>query len=309
MSNITVFFDYEGKWGMPYKSEYDLVKTTNDLLSLLRKYKVKAVFFVVGKIVEENPSVVKKIAAEGHEIAVHGYLHEHLDRLTDKELEIFSDKLSKIESSLEKLIGKRPVGFRSPYLMAPKFHTPELYKILKAHGYKWVSNRDLRYSEEIFRPDRFNLPFMWGKKNILTDILSPLLSLDIILKDRVNNGKGLKRIAQNIAWVNNGIKPFKRYGLVEIPLTSPFDCDLLGLPKPKEKTPEAWAKYVTACFVGGANRSQNLYTLNLHDWIMGSSNRISILDETLKSLSSNKKNRIDTVENFTKSILKNIKNL
>ena len=181
MKHIILTIDYEGKWGMPYISNYNLVRTTKSLLGVLKKYNVKAVFFVVGKIIEEYPLLIKEIAKEDHEISIHGYSHEHYDKLSEKDLAKLSDKLHKIEISLKKLTGKRPLGFRSPFLMAPKFYTPELYKLLETHGYKWTSNRELRFAEEIFRPDRINLPFLWGKNNSFIHILDLIVNLKTLI--------------------------------------------------------------------------------------------------------------------------------
>lgn len=51
---------------------------TSDLLVLLKKYDTKATFFIVGKVAEDNPELIKKIHAAGHEIALHGYTHSRL---------------------------------------------------------------------------------------------------------------------------------------------------------------------------------------------------------------------------------------
>lgn len=304
MKYITIFFDFEGKWGMPYKNKYDLVKTTHRLLEVLNKYEVKAVFFVVGKIIEENPDLIKEIAEYGHEIALHGYSHEHLNKLTKKELIVFSNNLSRIELSLEKLVGKRPVGFRSPYLMAPKFYTPELYKILDEHGYQWVSNRELRYPEELFRPDRLRLPFLWGKNNWFINILFILLNIRLFITETTHNKSGLSRVKTNLLWLNRGTEPFRRGNLIELPLYSPLDCDLLGLPTLDTATSNDWSRYTTTCLVGGVKRKGIYYILNFHDWIIGSSNRVLILENILKLLKSGKNNKFMTTTNLIRLINK-----
>lgn len=304
MKHITIFFDFEGKWGMPYKSRYDLIKTTHCLLNVLDKYSVNAVFFVVGKIIEEYPNLIKEIVGHGHEIAIHGYKHEHLDKLTKEELIVFSDNLSRIELLLEKLIGKRPAGFRSPYLMAPKFYTPELYKILEEHGYQWVSNREIRHSDELFRPDRIKIISLWGKKNWITRILLPLLNMRMILTDHITKKKGFKRLIANIRWLDGGAAPFKRYGLLEIPVYTPLDCDLLGLPKPNENTPDDFVSYAVATLAGGAERKRDFYNITFHDWIIGTANRVSILENTLKLLRSDKNNKIITATERVKLVNK-----
>lgn len=286
MESITIFFDFEGKYGMPYKSKYDLVKTTHQLLGVLNAYNVKAVFFAVGKIIGEYPDLIKEIAGYGHEIAIHGYVHEHIDKLSKEEMATFSNNLLKIENYLEELIGRRPVAFRSPYLMAPKFYTPEIYKILEEHGYQWVSNRELRYPEELFRPDRLRFPFFWGNNNWWTKILYILLNLGMGMKEKMDSQTGFKRIIANLRWLNDGARPFKRGNLTEIPLYSPLDCDLLGLPMPETATSGEWIRYATACLVGGLNRRGNLYTLNFHDWIIGTSNRLQLLEDVLSFFAS-----------------------
>lgn len=304
MKYITIFIDFEGKWGMPYKGKYNLVKTTHRLLEVLDKYSVKAVFFVVGKIIEEYPNLIKEIARYGHEIAIHGYAHEHLEKLTKEELMVFSNNLSRRERSLEKLIGKRPAGFRSPYLMAPRFYTPELYKILEEHGYKWISNREIRRSDELFRPDRIKMRSLWGKNNGITRIILPFLNIRMILTDDITKKKGFRRIIANIRWLDRGAAPFERYGLLEIPVHTPLDCDLLGLPKPDEDTPDDFVSYAVATLVGGAERKGDFYNITFHDWIIGTANRVSILENTLKLLRSNKNNKIVIATNLMKLINK-----
>lgn len=66
------------------------------LLDVLRKYGVKATFFVRTRFVVDNPSLLRAIAAEGHEIASH--THNHLVLAHDPE-EIWSfTSLSKEEA-------------------------------------------------------------------------------------------------------------------------------------------------------------------------------------------------------------------
>jgi len=304
MKYITIFFDFEGKWGMPHNCKYDLVKTTHRLLDVLNTYNVKVVFFVVGKIIEEYPDLIKEIAAHGHEIAIHGYAHEHLEKLTKEELIVFSDNLSQIELSLEKLTGKRPTGFRSPYLMSPIFYTPELYQMLSVHGYQWVSNREIRYPDELFRPDRIHIKSLWGKNNWITRIILPLLNMRMLLTDHITKKKGLARIIANIRWLDVGAVPFKRYSLLEIPVHTPLDCDLLGLPKPGENTPNGIIRYVIAILAGGVERKGHFYNITFHDWIIGTSNRIFFLENILKLLRSDKNNKIVTAISLVKLINK-----
>ena len=48
---------------------------TPQVLDILKKYNVKATFFVVGEKVEWNPEIVKREYEEGHEIGNHTFTH------------------------------------------------------------------------------------------------------------------------------------------------------------------------------------------------------------------------------------------
>lgn len=50
---------------------------TEIVLDLLLEYKAKATFFCLGKNVEKNPNLFKRIIAEGHSIGNHSYSHKN----------------------------------------------------------------------------------------------------------------------------------------------------------------------------------------------------------------------------------------
>jgi peptidoglycan/xylan/chitin deacetylase (PgdA/CDA1 family) len=82
------------------------------LLGLLDHLEVAATFFVPGYIVEQHPRMVEAVIERGHEIGLHGYLHEKLAYLTEPEEE---DILCRCIDILERQTGSRPVGFRAPW--------------------------------------------------------------------------------------------------------------------------------------------------------------------------------------------------
>jgi peptidoglycan-N-acetylglucosamine deacetylase len=57
---------------------------TPAMLEILRAAGVSATFFMVGEQVERNPSLPQEVAAAGHAIAIHGYRHRNLLRLTPR---------------------------------------------------------------------------------------------------------------------------------------------------------------------------------------------------------------------------------
>jgi peptidoglycan-N-acetylglucosamine deacetylase len=50
---------------------------TNNILDVLKKYDVKATFFIVGKEIEGKENILKRIYIEGHGIGVHTYSHNN----------------------------------------------------------------------------------------------------------------------------------------------------------------------------------------------------------------------------------------
>jgi peptidoglycan/xylan/chitin deacetylase (PgdA/CDA1 family) len=81
------------------------------ILKMLQKKEVRASFFVPGYTAELYPDLIRQISDEGHEIGVHGYLHEKVSDLDAIEEEA---ALVKTCTILEQITGRRPIGYRSP---------------------------------------------------------------------------------------------------------------------------------------------------------------------------------------------------
>jgi polysaccharide deacetylase family protein (PEP-CTERM system associated) len=86
-------------------------RNTMRILELLAEHKARATFFVLGWVAERQPGLIRRIAAEGHEIASHGFGHDLLYTLTRSEFRADVDRCKKI---LEDLTGERVVGYRAP---------------------------------------------------------------------------------------------------------------------------------------------------------------------------------------------------
>lgn len=81
------------------------------IAALLRKHDVKATFYVPAVAALLHPDEQRGLVAEGHEIGIHGWIHE-LNSVLPYENE--RDLMFRATDTLEKLIGKRPVGLRTP---------------------------------------------------------------------------------------------------------------------------------------------------------------------------------------------------
>ncbi len=86
-------------------------KNTYKLLQVLRDKNVKATFFVVGKQVEANPDVTRRISDEGHEIENHTYGHRALEFLSTGEIE---QEVFKNCAAVRAVTGKRMRRLRPP---------------------------------------------------------------------------------------------------------------------------------------------------------------------------------------------------
>jgi peptidoglycan/xylan/chitin deacetylase (PgdA/CDA1 family) len=89
----------------------ELDRLLPELLLRFAEARRTGTFFVLGEVAERLPRRVKEIAAAGHEVASHGYLHL---RAADRTPEAFRRDLERSRALLEDLIGAPIWGFRAP---------------------------------------------------------------------------------------------------------------------------------------------------------------------------------------------------
>jgi polysaccharide deacetylase family protein (PEP-CTERM system associated) len=80
------------------------------LLGVLDDCRVHGTFFVLGWVAERSPAMVRRIAAQGHEIACHGFAHQLVYRQSESE---FRAETLRAKSFLEDLIGEPVLGYRA----------------------------------------------------------------------------------------------------------------------------------------------------------------------------------------------------
>lgn len=90
--------------------EYRAEQNTERVLKLFSDSGVKATFFVLGWIAKRSPSLIKKIYAEGHEVACHGMSHQLVYQQTPT---IFFEETRDAKHMLEDLIGDTVLGYRA----------------------------------------------------------------------------------------------------------------------------------------------------------------------------------------------------
>jgi polysaccharide deacetylase family protein (PEP-CTERM system associated) len=91
--------------------ESRIVRSTRPLLDLLDAHRTEATVFVLGYVAEREPDFIREIADRGHEIATHGYFHQHLGDLTPEE---FARDLDRAIEVTERASGRKIGGYRAP---------------------------------------------------------------------------------------------------------------------------------------------------------------------------------------------------
>lgn len=87
-------------------------RSTNAILDCLAHLGVRATFFVLAPNVERAPQVARRIIADGHEIAVHGYRHQSALVRTARQL---TDDIRRTIGRVEDTTGIHPRWYRPPY--------------------------------------------------------------------------------------------------------------------------------------------------------------------------------------------------
>lgn len=106
------------------------------ILGLMAESGTKATFFTLGWLAERYPALVKRLVAEGHELASHGYSHR---RASDQSRKEFFQDISSAKKLLEDIGGVEVKGYRAPSF---SIGTDNMWALalLKDAGYQYSSS-------------------------------------------------------------------------------------------------------------------------------------------------------------------------
>jgi peptidoglycan-N-acetylglucosamine deacetylase len=136
---------------------YDTVAIPR-ILEMYRNYGLKQTFFFPAWSMEHYPHLVEMILKDGHEIAHHGYLHEHPNEQT-KANEIYWTE--RAIDTIRKMTGQKPRGYRAPLYNFSK-HSAE---ILCKNGFLYDSTLmgdDVPYVLKPNNGSLIELPSHWA---------------------------------------------------------------------------------------------------------------------------------------------------
>lgn len=95
-------------------------RQTPQMLDALAEARVRAVFFVIGKNVEANPSLCRRMVEEGHSVQNHTYSHS-TPTFWLAGPERAAREIARCSTAIQEATGRRPVRFRAPVGMANPF--------------------------------------------------------------------------------------------------------------------------------------------------------------------------------------------
>jgi len=118
------------------------------ILAMLEEYGARATFFTLGWIAERYPQLVRRIVAEGHELASHGFAHK---RASEQSPEAFFSDIQLAKIVLEDIADVEVRGYRAPsFSIGPA--NDWAFECIERAGY--------RYSSSIYpvRHDHYGTP-------------------------------------------------------------------------------------------------------------------------------------------------------
>ena len=161
-------------------------RNVDRILAMLDAHGTKATFFTLGWIAERYPQLVRRLVAEGHELASHGYGHE---RASDLSVAAFRNDIESAKKILEDLGGVEVRGYR-----APSFSI--------GHANLWafdcLADAGYRYSSSIYpiRHDHYGMPdaprFAHQQPSGLLEV--PITTLRLFEQNLPSSGGGYFRL-------------------------------------------------------------------------------------------------------------------
>ena len=140
---------------------------TQRILDFCAEKKICATFFTVGKVAT-HASLLRRIVADGHELALHSY--DHI-ALTKEDPATYGAKLSAAKKMFEDITGKAVLGFRAPiFSLTPQ--SAWAIDVLQELGFVYSSSVIAGRGVVNGFPGVPNKPFRW--KNGLIELPVPV---------------------------------------------------------------------------------------------------------------------------------------
>lgn len=124
------------------------------LLEMFERYNIKTTWGVTGHSMESFPKAAEMLVKSGHEIGIHGYLHENPLAMTREQEEAVLDKTISV---VKNLTGKAPIGYMAPWWEL----SPNTVELLVKYGITYDSS----LMEDDYHPHYLRIGDSWTKIN------------------------------------------------------------------------------------------------------------------------------------------------
>jgi len=151
--DVEDYFQVQALAGVVSRDDWDTLPrrvelNTNRVLDLFAEASVKATFFTLGWVAQRHPLLIRRIVADGHELASHGWEHVRAD---DQTPEVFRSDVRRAKRLLEDRGGVPVLGYRAASFSIGR-RNPWALEVLAEEGHA--------YSSSIYpvRHDLYGLP-------------------------------------------------------------------------------------------------------------------------------------------------------
>lgn len=130
-------------------------RNTDRVLDLFEANGVRATFFTLGWVAERHKTLVRRIVADGHELASHGLDHTPIFRQSPAE---FRADIRRTKALLEEIGGAAVQGYRAASFSLSG-RTPWAFDILAEEGYRYSSSVYPIRHDHYGTPDAPRVPY------------------------------------------------------------------------------------------------------------------------------------------------------
>lgn len=158
------------------KMESRVVRNTNRILQMFSDAGIKATFFTLGWVAEREPSLVRAIADEGHEIACHGYSHQ---LIYNQKQSVFKEETLRAKKILEDQIQAEVLGYRAASYSITEKSRWAIDVLIEA-GFKYDSSIFPVRHDRYGMPDAPKFPYMQKAESGKSITEFPLSTLNLL---------------------------------------------------------------------------------------------------------------------------------
>jgi polysaccharide deacetylase family protein (PEP-CTERM system associated) len=158
--DVEDYFQVQAFAGCVERSTWDaypgrVEANTHRILDMFAAAGVKATFFTLGWVAQRCPSIVRRMVAEGHEPASHGWDHTRADTQAP---EVFRADIRRTRALLEDIGGVPVIGYRAATFSINK-RNMWAFPILRQEGYAYSSSINPIRHDLYGMPDAPRVPF------------------------------------------------------------------------------------------------------------------------------------------------------